>query len=211
MVPAVIQGGLEGVEFGSPALPLPVEQFLRGGCVGEELDGSGGHMELAADRPPAEPGCQQFVDGRVLVAGAVSEAVSRPRRAREGFELLGSGQAGLDLAPGASRTPCVPISARTTALTWGNPKGTPPVVEGPSKVSPLLVESGRSNWVPSRASSRSPRHHAPGRGRCGERPGHLPEHGLLHVLPEPGSRLASRRPVHPCEGPAAGDTAAQYA
>ncbi len=44
----------------------------------------------------------------------------------------------------------------------GNPKGTPPVVERPSKVSPLLVESGRSNRVPSRARSRRPRHHTPG-------------------------------------------------
>lgn len=58
LVPAVIQVGLEGVEFGRPALPLPVEQVLRGGCVGAELDGAGGHAELAADRPTAEPGCQ---------------------------------------------------------------------------------------------------------------------------------------------------------
>lgn len=58
LVPAVIQIGFEGVEFGWPALPLPLEQFLRGGRVGEELDGAGGHTELAADRPPAEPGCQ---------------------------------------------------------------------------------------------------------------------------------------------------------
>lgn len=41
LVPAVIQVGLEGVEFGWSALPLALEQFLRSGCVGEELDDAG--------------------------------------------------------------------------------------------------------------------------------------------------------------------------
>lgn len=35
------------------------------------------------------------------------------------------------------------------------------MVEGPSRVSSSLSESGRSRWVASRARSRSPRHHAP--------------------------------------------------
>ncbi|OKI93006.1 hypothetical protein AMK18_29810 [Streptomyces sp. CB01249] len=44
---------------------------------------------MAADRPPAEPGGQQFVDGRVVHTGAVSEAVSpRPGRAGGIFKLL---------------------------------------------------------------------------------------------------------------------------
>lgn len=97
MVPAVIQVGLEGVEFGWPALPLPVERFLRGGCVGEELDGAGGHAELAADRPPAEPSGQQFVDGRVVDAGAVGEAVSLGQGEPEGssnFSGPGAGWVG---------------------------------------------------------------------------------------------------------------------
>lgn len=58
LVPAVIQVGLEGVESRWPTLPLPVEQVLRVGCVGEGFDGAGGHAELVADCPPAEPGCQ---------------------------------------------------------------------------------------------------------------------------------------------------------
>ncbi|MFE5541443.1 hypothetical protein [Streptomyces sp. NPDC056492] len=83
---AAARVGLEGVKFGWPALPLPLEQFLRCGCVGQERDGAGGHPELAADRPPAEPGGQQFVDGRVVDAGAVGEAVS-PRPGRAGGVL----------------------------------------------------------------------------------------------------------------------------
>jgi len=55
----------------------------------------------------------------------------------------------------------VPISASTAARTCGKPKGVPPL-EGPSKASPLLTESGTSNCVPSSARRRRPRHQAPG-------------------------------------------------
>lgn len=66
-----------------------MEKVLRGGSVGEELDGARGHAELATDRPPAEPGGQQFVNGRVLGASAVGETMSgRPGRSQRVFELL---------------------------------------------------------------------------------------------------------------------------
>ncbi len=76
LVPAAIQVGLERVQLGRPALPLPAEEVLRSGCAGEGFDGTRGHAELAADRPPTESGGQQFVDNRV--AGSVRSAKQWP-------------------------------------------------------------------------------------------------------------------------------------
>lgn len=81
LVPAVVQVRPVLVKDGGAALPLAVEEVLRGGGVGEELDRAVGHPELALDRAAAVASRQQGVNGGMVGPGPVGEPVAGgPRR-----------------------------------------------------------------------------------------------------------------------------------
>jgi hypothetical protein len=71
--PASVQVGLVVIDHAGFGGPLAPQQFVGGLCADVADNGAVAHAELAGDRADAVPGVLQFVDPRVLGAGAIGE------------------------------------------------------------------------------------------------------------------------------------------
>lgn len=74
--PSLVQVRLEVVELRPAVLPLALEEVFRACRIGQALNGSVGHPELAGDCSSAVPFAEHPVHDGVLLASSIGETVS---------------------------------------------------------------------------------------------------------------------------------------